>query len=56
MKMTAAIQEKSGPATDEAIKRFNLDSTVSLALKSVWLLCWSQKTVYFSIRRLGWLS
>eukprot|EP00903_Cladosiphon_okamuranus_P006211 g6105.t1 len=27
MKMTAAIQERSGPATDEAIKPFNLDST-----------------------------
>ncbi|CAM9512994.1 unnamed protein product, partial [Scytosiphon promiscuus] len=27
MKMTMAIQEKNGPATDEAIKRFNLDST-----------------------------
>ncbi|CAM9284702.1 unnamed protein product [Ectocarpus sp. 6 AP-2014] len=27
MKMSMAIQEKSGPATDEAIKRFNLNST-----------------------------
>ncbi|CAM9860296.1 unnamed protein product, partial [Hapterophycus canaliculatus] len=27
MKMTMAIQEKNGPATDEAIKRFNLDSS-----------------------------
>lgn len=36
MKMTAAVQEKSGPATDEAIKRFNLDSSVSPALESGW--------------------
>lgn len=28
LKMSMAIQEKNGPATDEAIKRFNLDSTV----------------------------
>lgn len=28
MKMSMAIQEKNGPATDEAIKRFNLNSTV----------------------------
>ena len=35
MKMTAAIQEKSGPATDEAIKRFGLDSSVSPALEFV---------------------
>lgn len=35
MKMTAAIQEKSGPATDEAIKRFDLDSSVSPALEFV---------------------
>lgn len=28
MKMSMAIQERNGPATDEAIKRFNLNSTV----------------------------
>lgn len=35
MKMATAIQERSGPATDEAIKRFNLDSSVSPALEPV---------------------
>lgn len=32
MQLSVMIHEKSGPATDEAIKRFNLDSTVRPAL------------------------
>lgn len=49
MEMTMSIQEKSGPATDEAIKRFNLDSTVRPTLFKSTTHGWASSLMRFAL-------